>query len=72
MQKRLVAALFVLSLLLCASCVRVKAHQRETLAHPSMQRAPSPGVERADQHVFEVREGSSGATGNPGGGCGCN
>jgi hypothetical protein len=50
----------------------VKAHQRERLAHPAMQGQVWQEQEKADQHVFEVREASRGATGSGGGGCGCN
>jgi hypothetical protein len=31
-----------------------------------------PSLDRADQHVFAVREGTEGATVEGGGGCGCN
>jgi len=54
------------------ACVRVKAHQRELLAHPAMQAPVWIEQSRADQHVSEVREATKGATGNTGGGCGCN
>lgn len=68
---RILLSLIVLSFAV-AGCVAVKPYQRETLAHPCMADAPWPLVERAEQHVFEVREGTAGATGTAGGGCGCN
>lgn len=59
------------AVLTVASCARVEPHRRETLAHPAMQQPAWPEVEAGEQHVFEVREGSAGATGAAGGGCGC-
>ena len=67
---RFIIALSVLIGLL--GCVRVKPYQRETLSRPALQSSPWPGVERIDVHVMGVREGTRGATGNAGGGCGCN
>jgi hypothetical protein len=61
-----------LTLSLVAACVRVRPHEREVLASPAMQGSVWPAVERADQHVFSVREGSEGASIDGGGGCGCN
>jgi hypothetical protein len=50
-------------------CSAVKPYQREHLALPGM----SLGEDAAgDQHVFESREGSAGAYGSVGSGCGCN
>lgn len=62
----------ITALVSIAGCTRVRPYERELLAHPQMQAAPSPEVERSEEHVREVREGTAGATGNPGGGCGCN
>jgi hypothetical protein len=55
-----------------AACARVRPHQREHLAHPAMQAVPWRAVDRGDQHVFSIREGTEGATAEGGGGCGCN
>jgi len=55
-----------------AGCVRVKPYQRETLSKRELQASPWPAVERHDVHTHRVREGSNGAVGNAGGGCGCN
>jgi hypothetical protein len=52
-------------------CVRVRPHERQHLAHPAMQQPAWPAVDRADQHLFTVREGTTGATTSGGGGCGC-
>ncbi len=69
MLRLLIAISFAVAL---TSCVRVKPYQRETLSKRALQSAPWPTVERNDIHVFQVREGTTGATGNAGGGCGCN
>ncbi len=66
------ACWLVVLLLLATGCVRVRPYQRETLAQPIMQAPPWPALEPLDEHLFEVREGTGGATGAAGGGCGCN
>lgn len=63
--------LIFLALVFASGCVVVRPHQREHLAHPAMGEM-WPAVDRADQHTFEVREGTGGATAQGGGGCGCN
>ena len=63
---------FALSLIVSVGCARVKPHQRELLSHPAMQQPPEKTVHARDQHMFQVREGTRGATGTAGGGCGCN
>jgi len=69
---RLLPIAVILCALMLVGCVRVKVYQRERLAHPAMQGDVWPGQSAADEHVFEVREASKGATGSVGGGCGCN
>jgi len=49
----------------------VKPYDRENLADPIMAGRPAISQDFLD-HVFESREGSRGATGGSGGGCGCN
>ncbi|MEJ0100975.1 MAG: DUF4266 domain-containing protein [Pseudomonadota bacterium] len=49
----------------------VKPYEREHLADPIMSMDPDPVSSAYMDHVFEVREGASGATGGAGGGCGC-
>jgi anti-sigma-K factor RskA len=66
------AVLAALAIVAVAACARVRPHQRQRLAHPAMQAPVWPAVDRADEHVREVREGSGGATTSGGGGCGCN
>jgi hypothetical protein len=55
-----------------AGCVRVKAHERGTLAKRAMTNDRDAGEARFGQHAAGSREGADGGTGQPGGGCGCN
>jgi hypothetical protein len=50
----------------------VKPYEREHLADPIMSLARNGVAASYRDHVFETREGSHGATGAVGGGCGCN
>ncbi len=50
----------------------VKPFERERLADPVMQAQRDALSARHFEHVRDVREGSRGATGVQGGGCGCN
>jgi Domain of unknown function (DUF4266) len=50
----------------------VKPYEREHLADPIMSFNRDPISSSYFEHVFETREGSRGATGAVGGGCGCN
>jgi hypothetical protein len=50
----------------------VKPYERERLADPIMQFSRTALGEKHFEHVRDVREGSRGATGVQGGGCGCN
>ena len=50
----------------------VKPYEREHLADPIMALDRNPVSSTYRDHVFESREGSRGATGGVGGGCGCN
>ena len=59
-------------LVVFTGCVRVHAHQREYLAHPTMNPEAAPLEQKLDTHVQEYREGSMGGAGVGGGGCGCN
>lgn len=61
------------SLLLVGSgCGAVKPYERGKLAKPKMQLDPSPEATLLENHVYDYREGSAGASGAVGGGCGCN
>jgi hypothetical protein len=62
----------LLALTGCASIEPwVKPYEREHLADPIMSLDADPVSSSYLDHVFEVREGASGATGGAGGGCGC-
>jgi hypothetical protein len=50
----------------------VKPYEREHLADPIMSLGRNSIAATYRDHVFETREGSHGATGAVGGGCGCN
>jgi hypothetical protein len=50
----------------------VKPYEREHLADPIMSLSRNSIAATYREHVFESREGSHGATGAVGGGCGCN
>ena len=50
----------------------VKPYERERLADPIMQYQRGALSAQHFEHVRDVREGSRGATGVQGGGCGCN
>jgi len=59
--------------LVCLSgCRPIKPWQRGTLAHRCMQPDSRPEESRAKQHMLGARETSQGASGETGGGCGCN
>jgi hypothetical protein len=65
-------------LLLClvcavgASCTRVKAHQRGTLARPDMELGAGSELGAGEQHARQYREGAIGGGNGKAGGCGCN
>jgi len=50
----------------------VKPYERERLADPIMKGSADALAAKHREHVLIVREGSRGATGVQGGGCGCN
>ncbi|MFZ0009813.1 MAG: DUF4266 domain-containing protein [Steroidobacteraceae bacterium] len=50
----------------------VKPYEREHLADPLMSLSRNSISATYLDHMFETREGSHGATGAVGGGCGCN
>lgn len=65
-------ALLALQLGGCAIQPWVKPYERERLADPIMQFVRDGMIETHREHIHNVREGSRGATGVQGGGCGCN
>lgn len=50
----------------------VKPYQRANLADPIMSFDRDPVSASYMHHVYQAREGSTGAEGSGGGGCGCN
>lgn len=63
--------LLALSLAAAASGCAVRPWQREILAKPVMQLDPNPTEVRLRESLLSYREGSTGALGSKGGGCGC-
>ena len=56
----------------CGACATVAPYERERLSQAGMLLERNPDVLAGEQHATEYREGSSGAVGASGGGCGCN
>jgi hypothetical protein len=50
----------------------VSPYERNNLADPIMSFQRAPIAAGYMTHVYQVREGASGAEGGTGGGCGCN
>jgi hypothetical protein len=73
LARALLAALALAALGGCSSVEPwVKPYEREHLADPIMALSRNSIAASYRDHVFETREGSHGATGAVGGGCGCN
>jgi hypothetical protein len=68
----LLAAVTLVALGACHMEPWVKPYERDHLADPVMSLDRDPVSSVYSDHVHEVREGSRGATGAAGGGCGCN
>ena len=68
----LLAAAALLALGACHMEPWVKPYERDHLADKVMSFDRDPVSSVYSDHVHEVREGSRGATGSAGGGCGCN
>jgi len=64
--------LLVLALTSLAGCSFVSAAKRATLSKRSMQFQEDGDELVLENHLIDSREGSSGARGARGGGCGCN
>jgi len=58
--------------LLMAGCATVAPYERERLASRDMELDRNADLVSGQQHATAYREGSSGAEGASGGGCGCN
>ena len=55
-----------------SGCATVAPYERERLAQPDMELGRSPDAAAGEEHATAYREGSTGAMGASGGGCGCN
>ena len=60
------------SLLFASACALVPPAKRGTLSKRCMQFHEDPDEVVLENHLVDSREGSSGARGARGGGCGCN
>lgn len=58
--------------LLVTGCATIAPYERERLARRDMELDRNPELSAGQQHATAYREGSSGAEGASGGGCGCN
>ena len=65
-------AFALLCILVAAGCVTVRAEEKEHLAQPAMTFGSEGHVQSQEEHVLTNREGTFGAGGVSGGGCGCN
>lgn len=57
---------------LLVGCSTVRPEDKEYLAHPAMGFQSGGEEDAHGEHVMQNREGSFGAGGVSGGGCGCN
>jgi hypothetical protein len=55
-----------------SGCATVKPYERGRLAERCMRVERDAQAASMEAHVYEYREGATGATGTTGGGCGCN
>jgi hypothetical protein len=55
-----------------SACATVAPYERETLAQRDMLLERNAEVAAGETHAMAYREGSVGAVGASGGGCGCN
>jgi hypothetical protein len=64
--------LLIAVLIAAAGCATVAPYERERLSRRDMLLDRNPDATAGEQHAAAYREGSSGAVGASGGGCGCN
>lgn len=67
-----VLRVIAIALVLMTGCVRVKPHERQTLARPDMTIGTDGELRAGEEHARAYREGSSGGGEAHAGGCGCN
>lgn len=58
--------------LLASACSTVAPYERERLSRPDMIMGRNAQAKAGEEHATAYREGSTGAVGASGGGCGCN
>ena len=63
--------LVLLPLAFLSSCTHVSPYDKEDLASPKMLSKPLAEQSAFESRVFSIKEGSFGAEGGFGGGCGC-
>ena len=68
--KFLYILLFILPFFI-SGCAVVQQFERERLSDPNMIFDENPLQKGIKEHYINIREGSEGATGSQGGGCGC-
>jgi hypothetical protein len=76
-SKQLSLLLAIMGLGLASGCSStfepwVKPYERDNLADPIMSMNRNPVSMSYTHHAYRAREGSRGAEGGAGGGCGCN
>jgi hypothetical protein len=58
--------------LLVQGCATVAPYERERLARADMELGRNADAAAGEEHATAYREGTTGAVGASGGGCGCN
>jgi Domain of unknown function (DUF4266) len=71
-SRSLFLCIATLVLVAAGGCATVAPYERERLAKSDMALGRNPDVSAGEGHATAYREGSSGAMGASGGGCGCN
>ena len=66
------AGLLICILAAASACSTVAPYERERLSRPDMIMGRNAQAKAGEDHATAYREGSTGAVGASGGGCGCN
>jgi hypothetical protein len=67
-----VKVLVVIGCVALSACATVAPYERERLSKPDMTLGRNADAKAGEEHATAYREGSTGAMGTSGGGCGCN
>jgi len=70
-KKLMLQQLCLLGTLFFAGCTHVSPYEKEVLASQNMLSNPMPEQAAFASHVYQIREGTSGAENGFQGGCGC-